>query len=103
MCNWFPLRRACLPIVCCWWRSEEHTSELQSRGHIVCRLLLEKKMVHAAKRAMTKTTITRDKIGLIINAAVSRKHLAPEASASSHHALVMDPSCINYDITNTHQ
>src|SRR5439155_22568459 len=25
------------------WRSEEHTSELQSRGHLVCRLLLEKK------------------------------------------------------------
>src|SRR5690625_6255407 len=24
-------------------RSEEHTSELQSRGHIVCRLLLEEK------------------------------------------------------------
>src|SRR5439155_20401774 len=32
----------------CWprrsgTRSEEHTSELQSRGHLVCRLLLEKK------------------------------------------------------------
>src|SRR5215510_15967677 len=26
-----------------WPRSEEHTSELQSRGHLVCRLLLEKK------------------------------------------------------------
>src|SRR5437870_11671021 len=26
-----------------WKRSEEHTSELQSRGHLVCRLLLEKK------------------------------------------------------------
>src|SRR5437870_7431129 len=26
-----------------WVRSEEHTSELQSRGHLVCRLLLEKK------------------------------------------------------------
>src|SRR5439155_19085776 len=25
------------------WRSEEHTSELQSRGHLVCRLLPEKK------------------------------------------------------------
>src|SRR5690625_6843219 len=24
-------------------RSQEHTSELQSRGHLVCRLLLEKK------------------------------------------------------------
>src|SRR2546429_4649509 len=29
------------PSVC--WRSEEHTSELQSRLHLVCRLLLEKK------------------------------------------------------------
>src|SRR5437870_12939755 len=27
----------------CSRRSEEHTSELQSRGHLVCRLLLEKK------------------------------------------------------------
>src|SRR5690625_5523354 len=26
-------------------RSEEHTSELQSRGHLVCRLLLEKKKI----------------------------------------------------------
>src|SRR5947208_7779642 len=24
-----------------WWRSEEHTSELQSPDHLVCRLLLE--------------------------------------------------------------
>src|SRR5690625_5891783 len=28
-------------------RSEEHTSELQSRGHLVCRLLLEKKKICA--------------------------------------------------------
>src|SRR3989442_3133677 len=27
-------------------RSEEHTSELQSRPHLVCRLLLEKKTTH---------------------------------------------------------
>src|SRR5690625_6775927 len=27
-------------------RSEEHTSELQSRGHLVCRLLLEKKNIN---------------------------------------------------------
>src|SRR5437660_5650309 len=30
-------------------RSEEHTSELQSRGHLVCRLLLEKKHGPAAE------------------------------------------------------
>src|ERR1039458_10407828 len=29
-----------------WGRSEEHTSELQSLRHLVCRLLLEKKKVH---------------------------------------------------------
>src|SRR5439155_2532310 len=29
-------------------RSEEHTSELQSRGHLVCRLLLEKKKIIAS-------------------------------------------------------
>src|SRR5690625_6108854 len=30
---------------CLTARSEEHTSELQSRGHLVCRLLLEKKKI----------------------------------------------------------
>src|SRR5690625_5334286 len=30
-------------------RSEEHTSELQSRGHLVCRLLLEKKNYYKVK------------------------------------------------------
>src|SRR2546422_10792644 len=31
------------PLFIYWQRSEEHTSELQSRLHLVCRLLLEKK------------------------------------------------------------
>src|SRR5690625_5446237 len=31
-------------------RSEEHTSELQSRGHLVCRLLLERKNRHDGER-----------------------------------------------------
>src|SRR5687768_18193414 len=33
----------CLRHIRLWLRSEEHTSELQSRLHLVCRLLLEKK------------------------------------------------------------
>src|SRR5437870_8785368 len=36
------------------FRSEEHTSELQSRGHLVCRLLLEKKKNKTIK-TFTKT------------------------------------------------
>src|SRR5436305_9220972 len=35
------------------WRSEEHTSELQSRPHLVCRLLLEKKNSHIALKEPT--------------------------------------------------
>src|SRR5258707_2885006 len=31
-------------------RSEEHTSELQSRQYLVCRLLLEKKKIHCGTR-----------------------------------------------------
>src|SRR5437870_10320846 len=38
-------------------RSEEHTSELQSRGHLVCRLLLEKK-----KKNTTHTRFLVNKI-----------------------------------------
>src|SRR5205809_6208133 len=37
-------------------RSEEHTSELQSRLHLVCRLLLEKKKKKNRKISQIKTT-----------------------------------------------
>src|SRR5690625_6587408 len=38
-------------------RSEEHTSELQSRGHLVCRLLLEKKKRLLARRAVAPPSL----------------------------------------------
>src|SRR2546422_3249822 len=38
------------------WRSEEHTSELQSRLHLVCRLLLEKKKKKSNLIPPTSTT-----------------------------------------------
>src|SRR3712207_523396 len=40
-------------------RSEEHTSELQSRQYIVCRLLLEKKKTHTAYLPVPPTSPTR--------------------------------------------
>src|SRR5438445_1175096 len=40
------------------WRSEEHTSELQSRQYLVCRLLLEKKKKTNKKCRTTKTNTT---------------------------------------------
>src|SRR5206468_12044899 len=42
-------------------RSEEHTSELQSRSDLVCRLLLEKKKKkHKNKKTIKKRTKTKD-------------------------------------------
>src|SRR5215813_15643639 len=40
-------------------RSEEHTSELQSRPHLVCRLLLEKKKKKERNQISKKTTKTK--------------------------------------------
>src|SRR3712207_6969911 len=37
-------------------RSEEHTSELQSRQYLVCRLLLEKKKQHTPQPDVTRST-----------------------------------------------
>src|SRR2546429_972268 len=54
-------------------RSEEHTSELQSRLHLVCRLLLEK------KKGNTATEVAD--IRAVASAAISARPLAP----SRHH------------------
>src|SRR2546422_7677985 len=43
----------------CRGRSEEHTSELQSRLHLVCRLLLEKKKKQSKKRENRYTNNNR--------------------------------------------
>src|SRR5690625_5489780 len=58
---WRWLALALVVVVLDQWtkhlRSEEHTSELQSRGHLVCRLLLEKKN-------RTLTTLSFDADGM---------------------------------------
>src|SRR3712207_8239285 len=38
-------------------RSEEHTSELQSRQYLVCRLLLEKKKIYSSRPYPSHTTM----------------------------------------------
>src|SRR5689334_24406217 len=45
---------ACRPTMPRGNRSEEHTSELQSQFHLVCRLLLEKKKKNKKKRIIMK-------------------------------------------------
>src|SRR5690625_5949164 len=46
-------------------RSEEHTSELQSRGHLVCRLLLEKNTGGPSRRRPPKRQCRRPTTGRV--------------------------------------
>src|SRR5256884_2274523 len=54
------LGRLGVPVyaVACRRRSEEHTSELQSRLHLVCRLLLEKKKTIESRRSALWTIVS---------------------------------------------
>src|SRR5258708_24178638 len=58
-------------------RSEEHTSELQSPDHLVCRLLLEKK-----KKKNSNSETTRDPIA-DLHKARNERHLYAEESDKS--------------------
>src|SRR3989442_11895706 len=60
------------------WRSEEHTSELQSRPHLVCRLLLEKKKNYRKDQICPETTCG---IGLL---AVDRPPRSDKSHRSGH-------------------
>src|SRR5436309_6495083 len=55
--SWWGAKRRLTPASAAWrrnsLRSEEHTSELQSRENLVCRLLLEKKKT-AGRETLTK-------------------------------------------------
>src|SRR5437870_9983457 len=57
-----PVATACLAVVQRAVRSEEHTSELQSRGHLVCRLLLEKKKNKDKKYRESVDTYTNHRV-----------------------------------------
>src|ERR1019366_3341041 len=69
------------PSLCAQWRSEEHTSELQSLTNLVCRLLLEKN-----KR---RGRIVKMSSGNRINPS------GPKTCSSSHSHSLMPSPCIN--------
>src|SRR3712207_6959862 len=50
------LHRRCAASLHSGYRSEEHTSELQSRQYLVCRLLLEKKKKQPTSSLITSAT-----------------------------------------------
>src|SRR5207244_7802600 len=57
----YPLKIICLRFFTVY-RSEEHTSELQSPDHLVCRLLLEKKKTVFPKRRFQHGAVTEERL-----------------------------------------
>src|SRR5947208_4708143 len=68
-------RRECPPA-----RSEEHTSELQSPDHLVCRLLLEKKKSYNRKTKRLSTALSANPLRKLLN--VQLPYRQPDVS---HH------------------
>src|SRR6266511_3512305 len=62
-------------------RSEEHTSELQSREKLVCRLLLEKKKKTSLSVSLPQITLLQPKISALVTAVPCLKVFPPLASA----------------------
>src|SRR2546429_2737060 len=71
--HWAVLAQPCVITECWRTRSEEHTSELQSRLHLVCRLLLEK------KKSSHRSTVYR----LLVFSTVSA-YMSVETDEPSH-------------------
>lgn len=56
--------------------------------------------VEAGRRALTAAGVEPEKIGVCINASVTRPHLEPGISAKVHAELGLPRSCMAFDVTN---
>src|SRR2546429_1621902 len=74
-------------------RSEEHTSELQSRLHLVCRLLLEKKKHAATRIAAPKRTGFRQPLRPISLTSQLPLELYSSTSSTHHGSSRVSPPC----------
>src|SRR2546429_5886818 len=74
-----------ITINAAWHRSEEHTSELQSRLHLVCRLLLEKKKKNMIRNISTSTQT------ILTSAASTYTHYYDFHLSTSHRSHALPP------------
>src|SRR5690606_41905208 len=74
------------------FRSEEHTSELQSRENLVCRLLLEKKNIYARFSITLQSNIAISTEVLLHNTAIISKE------RSSYLTLLQDLGCRFFNV-----
>lgn len=56
--------------------------------------------VVAAERALAQAGLARERIGVVVNTAVSRDVLEPSTASTIHGALGLGPGCLNFDLGN---
>src|SRR3989440_1250717 len=84
-------------------RSEEHTSELQSRSDLVCRLLLEKKKKQKFRNDdSTNYMTTQPVLATTSTSSSSESHKAPSPTTSQPYITVLRPVRYMTDTTNAH-
>jgi 3-oxoacyl-[acyl-carrier-protein] synthase III len=54
----------------------------------------------AAERALARTSVPRERIGLLVHASVCRDFLEPASAAFTHRALELSPRCAFFDLSN---
>src|SRR5256885_8414695 len=75
-------------VISCRWRSEEHTSELQSPCNLVCRLLLEKKKQMSQCKHADRFSIMVHMLGILaalsLFLSTSKTHAVLSYTSKSH-------------------
>lgn len=56
--------------------------------------------VEAGGKAIAEAGVDPSRIGLVVNASVTRPHLEPAIAARVHHELGLPPGCLAFDVTN---
>src|SRR3989440_5057298 len=83
-------------------RSEEHTSELQSRSDLVCRLLLEKKKKQHKAVALAYKKIPALPSNNIAQYTTTTMRQHPNTSTCEHSHIFQQPTYITYDYSAAH-
>src|SRR5256886_9145783 len=84
-------------LVLYYYRSEEHTSELQSQSNLVCRLLLEKKknhFIHKKRAFPVQPASLKDHHPTIIGERINRDP-APDHQRVLHHLIMSYNACLS--------
>ncbi|KGM13566.1 3-oxoacyl-ACP synthase III [Cellulomonas bogoriensis] len=56
--------------------------------------------VEAGDKALAEAGVDRNRVGLMVNTSVTRKHLEPSVAVRIHHGLGLPSSAVNFDIAN---